>query len=78
VLQITQVIEADFIVTKAADAAILEAMQRTDIYLKVVVLHNPPDTPEKIAAEICRQVSKVYGVRKAEVSNFVTQPSDEE
>jgi hypothetical protein len=57
---------------------ILEAMERTDVYLKVVVIHSPPDTPEKIASEICRQVAKVYGVRKAEVSNFVTQPPEPE
>ncbi len=49
---------------------------RTDVYLKVVVEHSPPDTPQKIAAEICRQVQKVYGVRKAELSNIVTQEPD--
>jgi hypothetical protein len=48
-------------------------IMRTDVYLKIVVEHDPPDTPQKIAAEICRQVQKVYGVRRAELSNIVTQ-----
>lgn len=50
---------------------------RTDVYLKIVVEHNPPDTPQKIAAELCRQVAKVYGVRKAEISNLVSQQAEE-
>jgi hypothetical protein len=51
---------------------------RTDVYLKIVVEHDPPDTPQKIAAEICRQVQKVYGVRRAELSNIVTQEAPSE
>jgi hypothetical protein len=50
---------------------------RTDVYLKVVVEHYPPDTPQKIAAEICRQVEKIYGVRRAELSNVVSQQAEE-
>ena len=50
---------------------------RTDVYLKVVVEHDPPDTPQKIAAEICRQVEKVYGVRRAELSNIISQQAEE-
>jgi hypothetical protein len=50
---------------------------RTDVYLKVVVEHEPPDTPQKIADEICRQVEKVYGVRRAELSNIVSQQVEE-
>lgn len=50
---------------------------RTDVYLKVVVDHDPLDTPQKIAAEICRQVEKVYGVRKAELSNLISQQPEE-
>jgi len=50
---------------------------RTDVYLKVVVDHEPPDTPQKIAAEICRQVEKIYGVRRAEISSVVNQQSEE-
>lgn len=50
---------------------------RTDVYLKIVVEHAPPDTPQKIAADICRQVEKVYGVRRAELSNIVSQQVEE-
>lgn len=52
-------------------------MMRTDVYLKVVVEYDSPDTAQKIAAEICRQVEKVYGVRRAELSNLVSQHSEE-
>jgi hypothetical protein len=54
-----------------------QQIMRTDVYLKVVVDHDPLDTPQKIAAEICRQVEKVYGVRKAELSNLVSQQPEE-
>ena len=50
---------------------------RTDVYLKIVVEHDPPDTPQKIAAEICRQVEKVYSVRRAEISSIVSQQAEE-
>jgi hypothetical protein len=54
-------------------------MLRTDIFLKVVVDHADNDRPERLAAEICRRIEKLYGVRLAEVSNCVTQqaPSEE-
>ncbi|MGH9632151.1 MAG: hypothetical protein ACRD7E_27920 [Bryobacteraceae bacterium] len=48
-------------------------MARTDIYLKVVVEHGRDEHPRAIAAEICRQIEKVYGVRTAELSSFVTE-----
>ncbi|HYP14772.1 MAG TPA: hypothetical protein VEQ63_12665 [Bryobacteraceae bacterium] len=52
-------------------------MPRTDLYLKVVADHDENDTPEKLAAEICRHIEKVYGVRTAELSSFVTRtPAD--
>jgi len=51
----------------------MKAMPRTDLYIKVVVDHDKEDTPQRLAAEICRQVEKVYGVRSAELSNFVTR-----
>jgi hypothetical protein len=53
------------------------AMPRTDLYLKVVVDHDTDDPPEKLALEICRQIEKTYGVRSAELSNFVTRPREE-
>jgi hypothetical protein len=52
-------------------------MPRTDIYLKVVIDHSSEEQPEKLGSEICRQIEKVYGVRKAEMSSFVTRPTEE-
>ena len=52
-------------------------MPRTDLYLKIVADHEPEDKPEKLAAEICRQIEKVYGVRSAELSSFVTRPRED-
>lgn len=51
-------------------------MPRTDIFLKVVVDHDKEDSPEKLAREICRNVEKVYGVRSAEMTNYVTRRED--
>jgi hypothetical protein len=50
---------------------IIGMMARTDLYLKIEL--DLPDTeqPDKLASEICRQVSKIYGVRSAEVQNMV-------
>ena len=53
-------------------------MPRTDIYLKVTVEHDTVEPPQKLASEIIRQVQKVYGVRKAELSNFVTQAATDD
>ncbi len=53
------------------------AMPRTDLYLKVVIDHDADDPPEKMASEICRQVEKTYGVRAAELSNFITRAGEE-
>jgi hypothetical protein len=56
-------------------------MARTHVYLKVEL--DLPDSqrdpgspkdkerPERVAAEICRLISRVYGVRNAEVSSIV-------
>ncbi len=46
-------------------------MRRTDIYLKVELDLDERESPERLAAEICRQIRKVYGVRAAEVSNVI-------
>ena len=45
-------------------------MRRTDVYLKVELLIEDDDNIHKIAQEICRQVERVYEVRKAEVQNI--------
>lgn len=46
-------------------------MPRTDVYLKVELELDEKESPEKIAAEICRMIRKVYSVRAAEVSSIV-------
>jgi len=39
---------------------------RTDVYLKVELDLDPKEKPERVAAEICRTIRRIYGVRKAE------------
>ena len=51
-------------------------MPRTDLYIKVVIDHDHEDQPERLAAEVCRQIEKVYGVRTAELTNYLTRGSD--
>ena len=51
-------------------------MPRTDIYLKVVVDHPADEEPQKIASQICRQIQKLYAVRKAELSSFLTHDAE--
>jgi hypothetical protein len=48
-------------------------MPRTDLYIKVVIDHDEHDTPQKLGDELCRQLAKVYGVRAAELTNFLTR-----
>jgi phosphoribosylformylglycinamidine (FGAM) synthase PurS component len=48
-------------------------MARTALHLKVELDHRDDEKPEKLAAEICRQLLKLYGVESAEVSNIVTE-----
>ena len=50
-------------------------MARTDLYLKVELDLDEKENPERIAAEICRLIGKVYGVRRAEVSSMVEKES---
>jgi hypothetical protein len=52
-------------------------MPRTDLYLKIVADHDEHDSPQQLAKEICRQVQTIYGVRSAELTNFVTRPIEE-
>jgi hypothetical protein len=42
----------------------------TNLFIKVEIEHGEKESPQKLGAEICRQIMKVYGVRSAEVSNF--------
>lgn len=46
-------------------------MRRTDVYVKVEVVVDENEPVERVAAEICRQIRKLHGVRQAEVSNMV-------
>ncbi|MBV8844465.1 MAG: hypothetical protein JO307_16780 [Bryobacterales bacterium] len=46
-------------------------MPRSDLYIKVEIDVDEKERPERVAAEICRLIRKVYGVRHAEVSNIV-------
>ena len=46
-------------------------MHRIDLYLKVELDLPEAEKPDKLAAEICRQLQKIYGVRSAEVQNMV-------
>lgn len=51
-------------------------MHRTDLFIKIEIEHDVTESPERLAAEICRAVLKIYGVRAAELSSLVTHPSD--
>lgn len=46
-------------------------MKRVDLYIKVQVELDEEESPERVAAEICRQLEKVYVVRCAELSNAI-------
>ena len=50
-----------------------EPMQRIDLYIKVEVEIEEEEKPERVAAEICRQIQKNYVVRSAELSNSITR-----
>jgi hypothetical protein len=45
-------------------------MNRTNLFFKVEVEHDPYETPERLGQEICRQLLRLYGVRQVEFSNF--------
>ncbi len=47
-------------------------MQRVDLYIKVEVELDEEEKPERVAAEICRQIQKNYYVHSAELSNTIT------
>ena len=40
---------------------------RTNLFIKVMVEHDKQETPEKLGAELCRQLEKQYIVRTAEL-----------
>lgn len=51
-------------------------MPRTDLFIKVEIEHEASEPPERLAAEICRRVLKVYGVRSAELSSAVARAEE--
>ncbi len=48
-------------------------MKRVDLYIKVEVDLDEEEKPERVAAEICRQLEKIYVVRRAELSSSVAR-----
>lgn len=46
---------------------------RANLFIKVEVELAKGDNAEDLALQICRQVEKVYGVRKAELSSVVPE-----
>ena len=47
-------------------------MRRTRLFFNVEVEHDAEEHPERIGAEIRRQLLKLYGVRDVELSNYIT------
>lgn len=48
-------------------------MKRVDLHIKVEVELEDEEKPERVAAEICRQLEKIYFVRSAELSNTIVR-----
>lgn len=46
-------------------------MKNIDVYIKVEVDLDESEHPQRFAEELCRVLKRVYGVRKAEVSNLL-------
>lgn len=57
---------------------IIGGMARFDLHLKAEVTIDGEEDPRKIAAELCRLLRKVYGVRAAELTNWVRHPAADE
>jgi hypothetical protein len=45
-------------------------MSRTNLFFKVEVEHDREDDPQRLGEEIGRQLLKLYGVERVELSNF--------
>jgi hypothetical protein len=48
-------------------------MKRVDLYIKVELELDEDEKADRVAVEICRQLEKLYMVRRAEVSNAVAR-----
>ena len=44
-------------------------MNRTNLFFKVEIEHDEEERIERLVNEICRRLSKVYGVRSVELTN---------
>ncbi|MCX6622700.1 MAG: hypothetical protein NTY38_16865 [Acidobacteria bacterium] len=51
-------------------------MARIDLYFKVEVDVDENDDPRRLAAEIARQIARVYNVRRAELSSMISRTED--
>ena len=51
-------------------------MSVSNLFFKVEVEHDAGEGPERIAAEIRRQIRRAYGVREVEFTNFTTMDGD--
>ena len=52
-------------------------MARYDLYLKVEAELDEEEQPQRFGEEICRQLLKIYGVRAAELSNYLNHSQPE-
>lgn len=48
-------------------------VHRSNLYLKVEVELEEGEAPERLAREICRQIAKMYGVRRAELTSVTRE-----
>ena len=55
---------------------IIRSMKRIDLHVKVVIDLEDGENEQRLAAEICRAIEKVYGVRRAEVSNVISSTGE--
>jgi ribosomal protein S3AE len=55
---------------------------QTQLYIKVEFQHGDPRETQKVANEIAHAVKKIYGVRKVEIQNLMSEelpdPKEEE
>jgi len=47
-------------------------MSVTNFFFKVEVEHERDEKPDRLGEEIRRQLQKLYGVRRAELTNFTS------
>ena len=56
----------------------MEKMSVSNLYFKVQLEHDDDESPNRVAAEIERQLKRFYGVREVEISNITTLEPDNE